>query len=114
MLPEQMQEPEPGVRDSLVVHVCRDQSSVFVWDFEGRERWTEGQQQQPEHTTHTGGAVCSTSTFVQWSSSLSATFFVFSTVSVTASLRAEFWVYPNGQMWLVGLDVELFYSQDVC
>lgn len=94
MLPEQMQEPEPGVRDSLVVHVCRDQSSVFVWDFEGRERWTEGQQQQPEHTTHAGGAVGSTSPFVQCPVlCLRLSWIVFSTVSVTA----EFWFlsWPN-------------------
>lgn len=98
MLPEQMQEPEPGVRDALVVHVCRDQGSVFVRDFEGRERWTEGQQQQPEHTTQTGGAVCSTSPFVQWSG---GSRIVFSTESVTASVWAEFWCvsWANVACW---------------
>lgn len=55
-LPEEVQEPEPGVRDPLVVQVCRDQGSVLLGHLEGREGRTEGQQQQPGHTrtyTHT-------------------------------------------------------------
>ncbi len=41
------------MRDSLTVHVCRDQSSIFIWDFKVGEGRSEGQLQQPEHTTHT-------------------------------------------------------------
>lgn len=56
-LPEQVQEPEPSVRDPLVVQVCRDQGSILLGHLEGREGRTEGQQQQPGHA-HTDRGRC--------------------------------------------------------
>lgn len=49
-LPEQVQEPEPGVRDSGFVQVFGDQSSIFIMDFKVREGRAEGQEQQPERS----------------------------------------------------------------
>lgn len=32
-LPEHVQDPEPGLWDPAIIQVCRDQSSIYIWDF---------------------------------------------------------------------------------